>query len=85
MVDRANRPSALSAPAAAAPEAQVDIVGTGPSSKVVATLPSGESRCETTTIAEDTNHSPHSKGVNMLKIRVAFIIGPSKKAFARRQ
>ena len=43
MVDRANRPSALNAPAAAAPEAQVDIVGSGPSSKVVATLPSGES------------------------------------------
>jgi glucose-6-phosphate 1-epimerase len=43
MVDRANRPSALSAPAAAAPEAQVDIVGSGAASKVVATLPSGES------------------------------------------
>ncbi|KAF2689814.1 galactose mutarotase-like protein [Lentithecium fluviatile CBS 122367] len=43
MVDRANRPSALNAPSAAAPEAQVDIVGSGPSSKVVATLPSGES------------------------------------------
>lgn len=43
MVDRANRPSALSAPAAAAPEAQVEIVGSGASSKVVATLPSGES------------------------------------------
>lgn len=43
MVDRANRPSALNAPSAAAPEAQVDIVGSGASSKVVATLPSGES------------------------------------------
>jgi glucose-6-phosphate 1-epimerase len=43
MVDRANRPSALSAPSAAAPGPQVDIVGSGPSSKVVATLPSGES------------------------------------------
>lgn len=43
MVDRANRPSALHAPSAAAPEAQVDIVGTGASSKVIATLPSGES------------------------------------------
>ncbi|KAF2657893.1 galactose mutarotase-like protein [Lophiostoma macrostomum CBS 122681] len=43
MVDRANRPSALSTPAAAAPGAQVDIVGTGANSKVIATLPSGES------------------------------------------
>lgn len=43
MVDRANRPSALSAPAASAPGAQVDIVGTGGEQKVVATLPSGES------------------------------------------
>ncbi|KAF2020883.1 galactose mutarotase-like protein [Aaosphaeria arxii CBS 175.79] len=43
MVDRANRPSALNAPAAAAPGAQVDIVGEGASAKVTATLPSGES------------------------------------------
>ncbi|KAF2642875.1 galactose mutarotase-like protein [Massarina eburnea CBS 473.64] len=43
MVDRANRPSALSAPGASDPEAQVDIVGSGSSSKVIATLPSGES------------------------------------------
>lgn len=43
MVDRANRPSALSAPSAAVPGPQVDIVGSGASSKVVATLPSGES------------------------------------------
>ncbi|KAF2874503.1 galactose mutarotase-like domain-containing protein [Massariosphaeria phaeospora] len=43
MVDRANRPSALNAPSAAAPGAQVDITGSGASSKVIATLPSGES------------------------------------------
>jgi glucose-6-phosphate 1-epimerase len=43
MVDRANRPSALNAPKAAAPEPTVDIVGSGSSSKVIATLPSGES------------------------------------------
>ena len=43
MVDRANRPSALNAPAAAAPGAQVDISGSGTSSKVTATLPSGDS------------------------------------------
>jgi hypothetical protein len=43
MVDRANRPSALSAPKASAPGAQVDIVGQGGSQKVVATLSSGES------------------------------------------
>lgn len=43
MVDRANRPSAISAPAAAAPGAQVDIEGQGGSQKVVATLPSGDS------------------------------------------
>lgn len=43
MVDRANRPSALSAPKASAPGAQVDIVGQGGSQKVVATLPTGES------------------------------------------
>jgi glucose-6-phosphate 1-epimerase len=43
MVERANRPSALSAPSAAGPSPQVDIVGSGSSSKVVATLPSGES------------------------------------------
>ncbi|KAF2796197.1 galactose mutarotase-like protein [Melanomma pulvis-pyrius CBS 109.77] len=43
MVDRANRPSALNAPSAAAPGAQVDITGSGASSKVTATLPSGES------------------------------------------
>lgn len=43
MVDRTNRPSALKATDAAGPEAQVDIVGSGPSSKVIATLPSGES------------------------------------------
>jgi glucose-6-phosphate 1-epimerase len=43
MVDRANRPSALSAPSAAGPSPQVGITGSGPSSKVVATLPSGES------------------------------------------
>ncbi|ORY04125.1 galactose mutarotase-like domain-containing protein [Clohesyomyces aquaticus] len=43
MANRANRPSALNAPSAAAPEAQVDISGTGASSKVTATLPSGES------------------------------------------
>jgi glucose-6-phosphate 1-epimerase len=42
MVDRANRPSALSAPKASAPGAQVDIVGQGGSQKVVATLSSGE-------------------------------------------
>ncbi|KAF2274699.1 galactose mutarotase-like protein [Westerdykella ornata] len=43
MVERPNRPSALSAPPATGPGPQVDIVGSGPSSKVVATLPSGES------------------------------------------
>ena len=43
MVDRTNRPSALKATSAAGPEAQVEIVGSGPSSKVIATLPSGES------------------------------------------
>jgi glucose-6-phosphate 1-epimerase len=43
MVDRANRPSALNAPTATDPSAQVDIEGTGASSKVKATLPSGES------------------------------------------
>lgn len=43
MVERANRPSALSAPSAAAPGAQVDITGSGPSSRVTARLPSGES------------------------------------------
>ncbi|KAJ4359793.1 uncharacterized protein N0V89_000349 [Didymosphaeria variabile] len=43
MVDRTNRPSALKATDAAGPEAQVDIVGSGSSSKVIATLPSGES------------------------------------------
>lgn len=43
MVDRANRPSALSAPKASAPGAQVDIVGQGGSQKVVATLSTGES------------------------------------------
>lgn len=43
MVDRANRPSALNAPSAAAPGPQVDITGTGSASKVKATLPSGES------------------------------------------
>lgn len=43
MVDRANRPSALSATNASGPEAQVDIIGQGGSQKVVATLPSGES------------------------------------------
>ncbi|KAF2001934.1 galactose mutarotase-like protein [Amniculicola lignicola CBS 123094] len=43
MVERANRPSALNAPAEATPGPQVDITGTGPSSKVIATLPSGES------------------------------------------
>ncbi|KAF1845183.1 galactose mutarotase-like protein [Cucurbitaria berberidis CBS 394.84] len=43
MVDRANRPSKLNAPAASTPGAQVDIVGQGGSQKVVATLPSGES------------------------------------------
>lgn len=43
MVDRANRPSALNAPSAAGPSPQVDITGSGASSKVVATLPSGES------------------------------------------
>ncbi|KAF2262680.1 galactose mutarotase-like protein [Lojkania enalia] len=43
MVDRANRPSALNAPSAAAPGPQVDISGSGASSKVTATLPSGES------------------------------------------
>jgi hypothetical protein len=43
MVDRANRPSALNAPTASAPGAQVDIEGTGASSKIKATLPSGES------------------------------------------
>lgn len=42
MVERPNRPSALT-PGAAAPEAQVNIEGSGYSSKVVATLPSGES------------------------------------------
>ncbi|KAF2749779.1 galactose mutarotase-like protein [Sporormia fimetaria CBS 119925] len=42
-VERANRPSALSAPTATGPSATVDIVGSGPSSKVVATLASGES------------------------------------------
>jgi glucose-6-phosphate 1-epimerase len=43
MVERANRPSALSAPKAEAPGAQVDIVGSEGSQKVVATLSSGES------------------------------------------
>jgi acetyl-CoA acetyltransferase len=43
MVDRANRPSALSAPKAEAPGAQVEIVGQGGGQKVVATLASGES------------------------------------------
>ncbi|KAF1967110.1 galactose mutarotase-like protein [Bimuria novae-zelandiae CBS 107.79] len=43
MVDRNNRPSALKATDAAGPEAQVDIEGTGSSSKVIARLPSGES------------------------------------------
>lgn len=43
MVERTNRPSALKATDAAGPEAQVDIVGSGSSSKVIATLPSGES------------------------------------------
>ncbi|EAT86467.2 hypothetical protein SNOG_06636 [Parastagonospora nodorum SN15] len=43
MVDRANRPSALSAPKAEAPGAQVEIIGQGGSQKVVATLASGES------------------------------------------
>jgi glucose-6-phosphate 1-epimerase len=43
MVDRANKPSALSAPTASEPGAQVDITGQGGSQKVVATLPSGES------------------------------------------
>lgn len=43
MVERANRPSALNAPTASAPGAQVDIVGQDGSQKVVATLPTGES------------------------------------------
>ncbi|OCK84631.1 galactose mutarotase-like protein [Lepidopterella palustris CBS 459.81] len=43
MVDRANRPSALHAPSAAAPGPQVDISGSGASSRVTARLPSGES------------------------------------------
>lgn len=43
MVDRANRPSALSAPKSSGPSAQVDIIGEGGSQKVVASLPSGES------------------------------------------
>jgi len=43
MANRANRPSALNAPAAAAPSPEVDISGTGSSQKVVARLPSGES------------------------------------------
>lgn len=43
MVERANRPSALNAPAATGPSPQVDIVGEGGSQKVVARLPSGES------------------------------------------
>ncbi|KAL5114058.1 hypothetical protein ACEQ8H_008072 [Pleosporales sp. CAS-2024a] len=43
MVDRANRPSALSAPRAEAPGASVAIVGHGGRQKVVATLASGES------------------------------------------
>jgi glucose-6-phosphate 1-epimerase len=43
MVDRANRPSALSAPTASGPTAQIDIIGEGGSQKVVAALPSGES------------------------------------------
>jgi len=43
MVERANKPSNLSAPKASAPGAQIDIVGQGGSQKVVATLPSGES------------------------------------------
>lgn len=43
MVDRANRPSALNAPQASAPGAQVDIVGQDGSQKVIATLSSGES------------------------------------------
>jgi glucose-6-phosphate 1-epimerase len=43
MVDRANRPSAIDASSSGAPSPEVDIVGTGPSSKVIAKLPSGES------------------------------------------
>jgi glucose-6-phosphate 1-epimerase len=43
MVDRTNRPSALKATGAAGPEAQIDIAGSGSSSKVTATLPTGES------------------------------------------
>ena len=43
MVDRANKPSALNAPTASAPGAQVDVVGEGGSQKVVARQPSGES------------------------------------------
>ncbi|EUC49190.1 hypothetical protein COCMIDRAFT_2047 [Bipolaris oryzae ATCC 44560] len=43
MVERANRPSALNAPAATGPSPQVDIVGEAGSQKVVARLPSGES------------------------------------------
>lgn len=43
MVERANKPSNLSAPKASEPGAQVDITGQGGSQKVVATLPSGES------------------------------------------
>lgn len=44
MVDRANKPSALSASSAAADQgAQVDIEGTGAASKVIATLSTGES------------------------------------------
>lgn len=43
MVGRANRPSALNAPTASEPGAQVSILGQDGSQKVVATLPGGES------------------------------------------
>lgn len=42
-MERANKPSNLSAPKASQPGAQVDITGQGGSQKVVATLSSGES------------------------------------------
>jgi glucose-6-phosphate 1-epimerase len=43
MANRANRPSALNAPSAAAPSPEVVLSGTDLSSKVTARLPSGES------------------------------------------
>lgn len=43
MANRPNRPSAINAPSATGPAPQVDIVGSGSSQKVIASLPTGES------------------------------------------